>query len=136
MNTLERLREAHHRRCNTVNVAGVEVTLAPMNASDGIAMQRQFADMQGLTADNPLLLAFYVELIARSAVEPGTAAKALDSDEGRELLAGLPMLEQIQLGVAAAEVNAFIRRADAPPTAKKNSPKKRSSRTASAEPLA
>lgn len=112
MNTLEKLRLAHQQRCQTVDVGGVPVVLAPMNALDGIEIQRHFAAVDGFQGNDPALLNFYVELVARSAVEPDTHAKALDSDEGRALVRSLPMLEQIELGAAAAKVNGFLKPAD------------------------
>lgn len=125
MNTLEKLRLAHQQRCQTVDVGGVSVVLAPMNALDGIEIQRQFAAVQGFKGNDPALLNFYVELVARSAVEPDTHAKALDSDEGRALVRSLPMLVQIEIGAAAAQVNGFMRPAEES-QAKKNSRKRKS----------
>lgn len=107
MSTLDKLREAQRNRCKTVNVCGVEVVLSPLTAADGMRIQKQFAHIAGLTADDPQLLGFYIELVALSAVEPGTTTKALDSDEGRAALAALSLGEQLELGVAAAEINGF-----------------------------
>lgn len=125
MNTLEKLRLAHVQRCQTVDVGGVPVVLAPMNALDGMAIQKKFGSLQGLANDNPVLLDFYVELIALSAVEPETHAMALDSVEGRALVRGLPLLTLFELGSTAAQVNGFLR-APGAPEPKKNSRKRKS----------
>lgn len=112
MTTLEKLREAHQKRCKTANVGGVDIVLAPMTAAAGMALLKSFAAIDGMAADDPRLVDFYCEMIVKCAVEPGTAAKALDSDEGRELVRGLPMQELLELGFLAAEVNGFAKEKD------------------------
>jgi hypothetical protein len=124
MNTLDKLRAAQERRCVTVDVGDVPVTLAPLTAADGLALRSVFAGIDGLQADDPRLVEFYCELIARSAIEPDTGAKALDSDAGRALIRSLPAMEMMHIGAAAAQVNQFAREHGA--AAKKNSLRKRS----------
>lgn len=105
MNTLQKLREAHQKRCKTVNVCGVEVGLKPLTVAEAQPLIAQFSDVAGLKADDPRLVGLYVELIARCAVEPGTSEKALDSDDGRAMIRDLPMGELFDLGFTAAEVS-------------------------------
>lgn len=123
MNTLEKLRAVQQKRCKAVNVGGVEVVLAPMTAADGLAVQKRFAHVEGFTANDPAVFDFYIELIAVCAVEPGTTAKALDSEEGRALVRALPAHDQLSLGAAAAEINGFMQ-PKASSSAKKASKKK------------
>ena len=105
MTTLERLRQAHLDRCKTVTVSGVEVGMRPLTVTEAQPLISKFAELAGVSADDPRLLQFYIELIALCAVEPGTTSKALDSDEGRDLIRNLPMGDLFELGFAAAEAS-------------------------------
>ena len=105
MSTLNRLQAAHANRCRTVTVCGVEVGIRPLTAAQAQPLVKEFADCAGLTADDQRLMNLYIEIIARSAVEPGTSTLALDSDDGRALLRDLPFGDLFQLGFAAAEAS-------------------------------
>jgi hypothetical protein len=89
-----------------------------MTAADGLVVQQRFSHIEGFQANDPGVFDFYIELIAICAVEPGSTAKALDSDEGRALVRALPARDQLSLGAAAAEINGFMQ-------PKKKAPKKK-----------